>query len=73
MRRYNVAVVGVGAVGEEMLRVLRQRKFPLNKLRVFARSSREIIVDSQKYSVQKISPAGFPHMSAAPFRFAYQG
>lgn len=67
MRRYNVAVVGVGAVGEEMLRVLRQRKFPINKLRVFARSSREIIVDNQKYSVQKISPGGFQGVDIALF------
>lgn len=27
MKKYSVAVVGVGAVGEEMLRVLRQRNF----------------------------------------------
>ena len=42
MKKYNVAVVGVGAVGEEMLRVLRQRNFPVNTLKVFARSAREL-------------------------------
>jgi len=32
-KKYNVAVVGVtGAVGQEMLRVLEQRKFPVNQL-----------------------------------------
>ena len=67
MKKYNVAVVGVGAVGEEMLRVLRQRKFPINELRVFARSSREIVVDSQKYAVQKISPEGFKGIDIALF------
>ena len=40
MRKYNVAVIGVGAVGEEMLRVLRQRNFPVDQLKVFARSAR---------------------------------
>lgn len=67
MKKYNVAVVGVGAVGEEMLRVLRQRKFPIKELRVFARSSREIVVDSQKYAVQKISPEGFKGIDIALF------
>ncbi len=67
MKRYNVAVVGVGAVGEEMLRVLRQRKFPIDELRVFARSSREIIVDRQRYGVRKISPEGFEGIDIALF------
>ena len=67
MKKYNVAVVGVGAVGEEMLRVLRQRKFPINELRVFARSSREIVVDNQKYNVEKISPGGFEGIDIALF------
>jgi aspartate-semialdehyde dehydrogenase len=67
MKKYNLAVVGVGSVGEEMLRVLRQRKFPVNELRVFARRSREIIVDNQKYSVQQISPEGFRGIDIALF------
>jgi aspartate-semialdehyde dehydrogenase len=49
--KYNVAVVGVGAVGIEMLRCLKNRKFPVDQLRVLARSSREIEVDGQKYQV----------------------
>jgi len=67
MKKYNVAVVGVGAVGIEMLRVLRQRKFPVANLSVFARSSREIEVDGQKYSVQAISPEGFQGIDIALF------
>jgi aspartate-semialdehyde dehydrogenase len=67
MRKYNIAVVGVGVVGEEMLRILCQRKFPINELRVFARSSREIIVDNRKYSVDKISPDGFQDIDIALF------
>lgn len=67
MKKYNVAVVGVGVVGEEMLRILRQRNFPINKLHVFARSSREIFVDDQKYSVDKISNDGFCGIDIALF------
>ena len=45
MKKYNVAVIGAGVVGIEMLRVLKQRKFPINNLKVFARSARDINVD----------------------------
>ncbi len=65
--RYNVAVIGVGAVGIEMLRVLRQRNFPLGELRVFARSARDIEVDAQVYSVKPISVEGFSGIDIALF------
>jgi len=65
--KYNVAVIGVGAVGIEMLRVLRQRDFPVGELRVFARSARDIEVDRQKYSVKTISPDGFAGIDIALF------
>ena len=65
--KYNVAVVGVGAVGIEMLRCLRQRNFPIAELRVFARFARDIEVDGQKYSVKVISPEGFDGIDIALF------
>jgi len=65
--KYNIAVVGVGAVGIEMLRCLRQRNFPVGELRVFARTARDIEVDGQKYSVQVISPEGFNGIDIALF------
>ncbi len=65
--KYNVAVIGVGAVGEEMLRVLRQRNFPVDELRVFARSDRTIQVDGLDYSVKPISPEGFEGVDIALF------
>ncbi|UCH12153.1 MAG: aspartate-semialdehyde dehydrogenase [Candidatus Omnitrophota bacterium] len=67
MKKYSVAVVGVGAVGCEMLRVLRQRKFPIKNLRVFARSSRNITVDGITYHVKQISPGGFRGIDIALF------
>jgi aspartate-semialdehyde dehydrogenase len=67
MKKYNVAVIGVGAVGIEMLRCLKQRNFPVGNLRVFARSARDIEVDGQKYSVQTISPDGFEGIDIALF------
>jgi len=65
--KYNLAVIGVGAVGIEMLRVLRQRNFPVGELLVFARSARDIEVDGEKYSVQTISPEGFAGIDIALF------
>src|SRR3989338_8676637 len=67
MKKYNVAVVGIGAVGIEMLRCLRQRNFPTAELRVFARSGRDIEVDGQKCSVKAISPEGFDGIDIALF------
>lgn len=63
----NVAVIGVGAVGIEMLRVVKQRNFPVGELRVFARSAREIEVDGQKYAVEVISPESFSGIDIALF------
>ena len=67
MKKYNIAVIGVGAVGIEMLRVLKQRNFPSRDLKVFARSARVIEVDGQKYSVEAISPEGFEGIDIALF------
>ncbi len=57
--KYNVCVVGVGAVGAEILRVLQQRRFPVAKLTVLARSARAIEVDGTSYPVQAVSPEAF--------------
>lgn len=67
MDRYNVAVVGVGAVGEEMLNVLAQRDFPINEIKVLARSAREIIVGGTTYNVQETSPEAFDDVDIALF------
>ena len=65
--KYNLCVVGVGVVGIEMLRVLRQRNFPVGELRIFARSGRVIEVDGKTYSVQPISAQGFDGIDIALF------
>lgn len=67
MKKYNVTVIGVGAVGEEMLRILRQRKFPVNQLKVFARSRREITVDGEKFQVEVLGPDSFQGIDIAFF------
>ena len=59
MKKYNVVVVGIGAVGTEMVRVLRLRNFPVNKLTIFARSERTETIDGQPYEVKVASPDAF--------------
>ena len=66
-KAYNIAVVGVGVVGQEMLRILRERNFPIKNLKVFARSSRQIQVDDTRYDVQEIAADGFEGMDIALF------
>lgn len=63
----NVAVVGVGAVGEEMLRVLHERRFPFGSLKVLARTAREIEVDGRKYNVRETRAEEFDGVDIALF------
>jgi aspartate-semialdehyde dehydrogenase len=65
--KYNVAVVGAGVVGVEMIRCLRDRNFPIDTLKVFARSNREMDVDGKKYQVEAISEEGFNGIDIALF------
>ncbi|MCK9572557.1 MAG: aspartate-semialdehyde dehydrogenase [Candidatus Omnitrophica bacterium] len=67
MKKYNLVVVGAGVVGIEMLRVLKQRNFPVNQLKVFARSARDITVDGAVYAVEPITPEGFKGIDIALF------
>jgi aspartate-semialdehyde dehydrogenase len=64
---YRVAVVGARAVGREMLRVLRQRSFPIDTLRVFATRERDISVDGDTYRVEVISEEAFDDIDVAFF------
>ena len=67
LNKYNIAVIGVGAVGVEMLRVLKQRQFPINELKVFARSGRSINVDGTTYQVQELTSDSFKGIDIALF------
>jgi len=63
----NIAVIGVGAVGAEILKILKERNFPINNLRVFARTAREIKVDGASYSVEAIKKSDFSGIDIAFF------
>jgi len=67
MKKYNVAVIGVGVVGIEILKILRMRKFPVGDLKVFARSARQISVGKEKYDVEAIESENFDNVDIALF------
>jgi aspartate-semialdehyde dehydrogenase len=66
-RSYRVAVVGARAVGREMIRILRQRRFPASSLRVFATRERDITVDRETYHVEVIGEDVFDDIDVALF------
>src|SRR5882724_9245604 len=67
----NVGIVGAtGAVGQELLQLLHQRKFPMASLRLFA-SARSVgkVVEcgGKKYTVEKAKPGVFADVDVAFF------
>ena len=67
MKKYNVVVVGIGAVGTEMVRLLRARNFPANSLTIFARSERAEVIDGVSYPVKVGAPDAFAGVDFAFF------
>jgi aspartate-semialdehyde dehydrogenase len=67
MSQYNVAVVGVGAVGEEILRVLSEHHFPAKSIKVLARTPRTICVDGKDYQVEATTAEAFEGVDIALF------
>ncbi|MFO8053441.1 MAG: aspartate-semialdehyde dehydrogenase [Candidatus Omnitrophota bacterium] len=63
----NIAVIGVGAVGIEILKILKERNFPADKIRIFARTSREIEIENQTYQVEAIGEENFDNIDIALF------
>jgi len=67
MKQYNVCIVGIGAVGTEMVRLLKMRKFPMKSLTILARSERVEEVDGDRIQVKVASPEAFAGMDFAFF------
>lgn len=69
--KYNVAVVGAtGAVGDAMLEVLDEFKFPIAELRLLASAKsagKEIIFQHKKYQVQELTEDSFKDIDIALF------
>ncbi len=67
MKQYNVCVVGAGAVGQEMIRLLRRRNFPAGVVTILARSERDQVIDGETYHVLPTTHEAFEGMDFAFF------
>ena len=63
----NVGLVGIGAVGTEMIKVLRERNFPADEIRIMARSERDQDVAGETFHVVKAAPEAFDGLDYAFF------
>ncbi|HDK28080.1 MAG TPA: aspartate-semialdehyde dehydrogenase [Candidatus Atribacteria bacterium] len=71
MKKYNVGIIGAtGAVGEEMRLILEQRKFPVEKLSLFASArsaGKEYEFKKEKVVVQELKDDSFDGIDIALF------
>lgn len=67
MKKQKVAIVGVGAVGTELVRLLIERKFPFSSIVILARTEREMNIDGFPYQVKEAGPESFEGIDIAFF------
>lgn len=70
MKQYNIALVGIGAVGSTILEVLEQRNFPVKSLKILATSrsaGRKISFNGQEYEIEETTADSFDGVDVAFF------
>ena len=67
MKQYKVGLVGIGAVGTEMIKVLRQRKFPASEIRVLATRERDEAIAGETFHVRATAPEAFEGLDVVLF------
>ena len=67
MKSYRVGLVGVGAVGTEMIKVLKERKFPCGKVQVFASRERDEQMLGETYHVLPATEKSFDGLDIVLF------
>lgn len=67
MKKYKVGIVGIGAVGAEMVKVLRQRDFPAEEIRILARTERDEVINGETFHVVPAEAAAFKGLDFAFF------
>lgn len=71
MNRYNVAIVGAtGLVGQEFIKVLEQRNFPMASIHLYASdrsAGKKLFVGHREIEVRETTPDSFNHIDLALF------
>lgn len=67
MKQYKVGLVGIGAVGTEMIKTLRARKFPCAEIRVLASRERDEEIAGEKFHVLKTEASSFDGLDIVLF------
>ncbi len=67
MKQYKVGLVGVGAVGTEMIKVLKERNFPCGKVQVFASRERGEEILGETYHVLPATEDSFAGLDIVLF------
>jgi len=67
MKKFRLAVVGIGMVGSEIVKILEQRNFPRESIKILARSSRTERIGDREYRVVATSPEAFDDVDIAFF------
>jgi len=71
MKEYEVAIVGAtGLVGQEFIKVLLQRNFPMNSISLLASdrsAGRKLVVNHQEIEVKETTPESFERIDIALF------
>jgi len=71
MKAYNVAIVGAtGMVGQEFIKVLEERNFPMASVRLYASdrsAGKKLYVGHQEIVVKETTPESFQHVDIALF------
>ncbi len=71
MKHYNIAILGAtGAVGQTMIKVLEEREFPIDEIRLLASprsAGKELEYMGIKYKVEPVSPEAFEGIDIALF------
>lgn len=67
MKQYKVGLVGIGAVGTEMIKILRQRKFPCSEIRVLATRDRDEEIAGETFHVRATTAEAFDGLDIVLF------
>ena len=67
MKKYAVGLVGVGAVGAEMVKTLRERSFPCSRIEVFASRERDEKIGGETFRVRRLDARSFDGLDIVLF------